>query len=54
MIKSTMADEPHAEVRRQPEEGYDGHDNRSGISNTAAELASKMTSYARTGELISC
>lgn len=50
-----MADQPHAEVPRQPEEGHDGHDNRSvaseiseGQADTAAELTSTMTSYAKT------
>lgn len=51
-----MADQPHAEVHHQPEEGYDGQDDESmtseiseGRSDTNVELTSTMTSYARTG-----
>ena len=54
-----MADQPHAEVRRQPEEGYDGHDDRSVVSgvsegqaDTTAEVNCKTTSYARTSAFI--
>ena len=42
-----MADQPHAEVCRQPEEGRDGHDDSSvinGISEDQADTTAALTS----------